>query len=439
MSEANANAQQPALAQPMVGRKIYYGWIVVAALLLIMTSICGYLMFATAVVDAQMILDLKFSREVLGLMVGGFSLVSGVSGPAIALLVSRFGTRVMLATFSIGLVVCSLCMTAIVQPWQAIVVFSLMSLCLPGTMMAVQTCTVRWFVKRRALALALVMSGFALGGGIFSPVAALLMERSGSWRAGWWLGIGLGGVAFVLALLVVREYPQSMGLLPDGGVADGERTPATSSSAVMRPPKWKLAETVAVLKVVARTPAYWSIVALTLCSVAVALYRSHGIVHLRDVGFTAQGTAASLSIFTAAMLASKVIAGLLGDHIEMRFIAGGGMVLGAVGLWLLIGADASRSLTVMAIALGLGFGLINVALPTLYANYFGVAIFPLLIGIGTFLSAPLGMVINWGAGATYDRFHSYTAAFGISALACLLAALVVIAFGAPPKKVAAPL
>jgi hypothetical protein len=45
----------------------------------------------------------------------------------------------------------------------------------------------------------------------------------------------------------------------------------------------------------------------------------------------------------------------------------------------------------MVVSLGLSFGLVNIALPKLYVDYFGVAAFPLLIGIGTCLSGPLGL------------------------------------------------
>jgi hypothetical protein len=74
-------------------------------LTLIMVVPCGYLIFATAVVDAQMDaqmdLTLGFKRTTLGLMVGGFTVFGGLSGRGVALLVNRFGARAMLAVFSL--------------------------------------------------------------------------------------------------------------------------------------------------------------------------------------------------------------------------------------------------------------------------------------------------------------------------------------------------
>ena len=82
------------------------------------------------------------------------------------------------------------------------------------------TLVARWFVRRRALAIALTQSGLSLGGILLTPMLARALEIDGmdGLRAPWALAVILLNVP--LALLLLRPNPQAMGLNPDGDADD---------------------------------------------------------------------------------------------------------------------------------------------------------------------------------------------------------------------------
>src|ERR671923_2387992 len=71
-----------------------------------------------------------------------------------------------------------------------------------------------WFYKKRGLAMAIVQTGQAIGGVVIFPLVALAVLKLG-WRQAAFLS-GIGVLALVPLVLLVRRSPESMGLLPDG-------------------------------------------------------------------------------------------------------------------------------------------------------------------------------------------------------------------------------
>ncbi len=72
-----------------------------------------------------------------------------------------------------------------------------------------------WFDGRRPAALALAFNGASMGGVVFAPLWALLITQWGFPRAGAVIAIATLGVMALLALLVLRQTPQSRGVAPD--------------------------------------------------------------------------------------------------------------------------------------------------------------------------------------------------------------------------------
>src|SRR5262249_56542356 len=104
----------------------------------------------------------------------------------------------------------------------------------------------RWFRGRRATALSLLGAASMAGMSLLVPVAMWLILSVG-WR--WAYGIiGLGSAVILLplALWVVRESPETMGLAPDGlpaashtaAASGAERTPVRE--AIRTAPFWQL-------------------------------------------------------------------------------------------------------------------------------------------------------------------------------------------------------
>ena len=104
------------------------------------------------------------------------------------------------------------------QLWQLALVYGvLVALGLSATGHVVGSAVVsRWFIRRRATALSLLGAASMAGMSLLVPVAMWLILTVG-WRATYAIiGLGSAVILLPLALWVVRESPESMGLAPDG-------------------------------------------------------------------------------------------------------------------------------------------------------------------------------------------------------------------------------
>lgn len=77
--------------------------------------------------------------------------------------------------------------------------FSVMQIC--GSGVASQVLVARWFNRRRAAALAILLSAGGVAGLIFPPLTARLVEMAGTWRSIWWVVWGCCAAAFLFAVV----------------------------------------------------------------------------------------------------------------------------------------------------------------------------------------------------------------------------------------------
>ena len=82
----------------------------------------------------------------------------------------------------------------------------------------------RWFVRRRGKAMSMAFLGIPIGVFVFSPLTQFLINTT-SWRSAWLILGGCNSLVIVLiALLVIRKEPESMGLQSDGGLIESEES-----------------------------------------------------------------------------------------------------------------------------------------------------------------------------------------------------------------------
>ena len=96
--------------------------------------------------------------------------------------------------------------------------FSATSL-LPSTTLAT-----RWFHRRRSLAVAIVMTGLSVGGMLLTPISAWLIGTLKLQQATLWLSLFYLLGIIPVTLWLIRPYPATLGLLPDGDNAEQQKT-----------------------------------------------------------------------------------------------------------------------------------------------------------------------------------------------------------------------
>lgn len=419
----------------------FYGWKLLGVFWAIMFINLAFPAYGASVLNAAMAADLGLDRRTLGLLFSGYMIMSGLPGPLVALSVNRLGVRVTLVIGSLTLVVGALLMGfAVHNGIAAMLVFGLLigSGVATGAALASQSGLARWFVRRRALAIAILYSGSGIGGFVAAPLLnQVIAMANGNWRAGWLLIAALSSVAGIFAFLFVRESPADLNQTPDGD--DASATDRSGGSqhrpAHITTESWIYREALA-------TPAYWLMILSQLaCSCGYTLYLAHGIVHLKDLGHTQAVAAWSIGILAVTGLIAKVIFAALGDRLDPRYLWAAFIAVFGVGLVLVVDARSVSSILMFATCLGVGFGGSLVCLMTVLSNYYGTRVFPSLSGLALALNTTLSALTPYVGGWLYDSGRGYGGAFYVLAVWCFASALVLFVLRPPLRRavhVAAP-
>ena len=424
----------------MTGQTTFYGWKLLVVFWLILFTSFAFPLYGASVVNAYMASDLHLGRSALGLAYGLFQWMVGLPAPLVAVSINRRGVRF---TATVG---CLLVMTGALLMALAVrtslgvyVVFSgIIGLgALACGVLGAQSSIGQWFVKGKARAITLVHTGSGIGGFVAAPVLDRLIRHfGGNWRAGWWLMAGLSLFAAALAVLFIRETPADLGQFPDGRAPTDAPSPEAARRALPKGvhktrDEWTLGD-------VFQSPAIWLILFSSLgISAGYPLLLAHGVVHLKDLGYTASQAAFSISLMLFASLAGQLVVVVWGDRIEPRLIWAVATAVFGVGMVLALNASGKAGLYLFAACLGAGFGASFSCLMTLPGNYFGAKAYASILGVMIAVGTTAGAAGPYLAGIVYDHYGSYAPAF-YSIAGLSFAAVFALLFATPPGRRTAP-
>ena len=420
-----------------MSKPLYYGWILLGALWFVFAFNLGFPAYGGPVLNSAMAKDLGFSRETLGLITSFYIIMSGLPGPVVAMSVNRFGVRRTLITGSLMNVMGALFMATVANSGVAAYLgFGLViggGVC-TGAAIASQTGLSRWFVRRRSMAFSILYSSGAIGGYFATKyVLPWAMEAGGGWRAGWWVIVTLSAIAAVLALVLVKERPEDLGLLPDGDSAvASENAPVRPRPSYITATPWEFRDAV-------RKPTYWLIIAsLVGGSGGYTLFLAHGIVHVQDLGHSVDVARGALATMTWTGLLAKGIIVLFGDRLDPRYLWVVFMAFFGAGLVIIVDARTQFLVTAFATCLGIGFGGGVVCLMAVLGNYFGLKAFALLSGIAIAINTTLSALAPYIAGFMFDHGYGYGGTCYFLAGWCFVGALVLFLIRKPTPQVPVP-
>jgi sugar phosphate permease len=264
-------------------RHPFYGWAIVAG-----AFVSHFLSYGTLTVAFGIFFP--FMAEALGLGRGVLAsagvvtrLVSAGAAPFVGPLVDRHGPRLFtalgVASLAAGAAVLGSARNAGHVFLGYGLVMAVASVAL-GELSGDATVT-RWFVRRRARALAVATMGLSAAGIVIPLPLAWLITHVG-WRRAWMvLGVAVLGLG-LLAAAVMRRRPEDLGLVPDGD------TGGVSVAAA------RAREVSLTARQAARTPAFWLLVTGTnLAGLALFGVNLHRFSYVRDKGL-AVGPAAAV-------------------------------------------------------------------------------------------------------------------------------------------------
>lgn len=263
--------------------KIFYGWRIVAAAVLIQLLVAGLLNQAFGAYVVVLAEEKGWSKTALAAGAALISLESAILGPALGWLIDRFGTRaiVQLGIVAFGLGFVALSRIETIGGFYASLFVTAIGSSLCGYFPLTIT-VIHWFRRFRTRALSCLSLGVALGG-LVVPIVAWCMQTFG-WRATA-LGIPLART--------FRRHPSEV-----GEVEDGVRTPAGAQAADEQaaPPR-EFTASAAI-----RTPAFWTIaIGHARALLVLAAVNVHAISHIKEsLGYSVAQASLVVTLATLA-------------------------------------------------------------------------------------------------------------------------------------------
>ena len=335
-------------------------------------------------------------------------------GPIAGWLVQRIGLKRAILSGLIGMG-CALALAAAIDGslWHLYLAYALIALIGAGTSAVTWSCLIaERFSASRGLALGIALSGSGLSA-VLMPRLVMLGMEWGGWRTAYLLLAGF-------ALLVI--LPLCALMLP----REGER--ASGDTAAPIPVRSGMP-----LAAVLRDRRFWLIGAsMAAIYLAVGGLIPNLVPALGDRGLPLPEAVTIMGILGSAIIAGRILVGLLIDHVWAPLIATI-ILLPAAGACLLMTSDAGFAAYAAAAALlGAATGMEFDMLGFLVARYFGLADFARIYGrLYMFVAAAAGTA-PLAYGALYDHLRSYDIAFTLSALQAAAGAAGLLALGRYP-------
>ncbi|HWE22119.1 MAG TPA: MFS transporter [Hyphomicrobiaceae bacterium] len=397
-------------------RRVFYGWYVVAAVLVITTAFSGFIFYNLSILLAAFVAERGFPVALASSATATFFLAAGVAGVAAGWLVDRVDARLVISG---GAALAALALASagtLHATWQLFafhVVFGLAH----GTcgLVPVTTVIARWFNVHRSLAFSIGSTGLSLGGIAVAPFVALAVEQYGLDATAPWMALSLFLGIVPLTLLVVRPSPQAMGLGPDG-------IARTEAAAAPPPPSTSFQD--------ALRSGYFhavSIAYLFLLGSQVA-----GIAHLYRLASTRDGAdtaALALAVMAATSTIGRLIGGALLLRVPARTFALAMMVLQAVALAGLAWAHGRAAILAGVAVFGFTMGNSLMMHPLLLVERFGTRDYGRIYSVSQLMSVA-GLASGAAlVGVIYEASGGYTVPFATLALASLVGFAILAGYG----------
>jgi MFS family permease len=343
---------------PVLSR-VFYGWYIVGAVLVITTAISGLIFYNLSILLAAFVAERGFPVALASSATATFFIASGVGGVLAGRLVDRVDVRLVVTGGALLGTLALASVGALRATWQLFAFHMVLGLA-HGTagLVPVTTVIARWFNLNRSLAFSIGSTGLSLGGIIVAPVVALAVTQHGLDGAGPWMALALVLGVVPVTLLVLRPSPQAMGLAPDGiGRAEAAAAPPQPSTS---------------FRDTLRSGYFYAVSAayLFLLGSQVA-----GIAHLYRLAATRDGAetaALALAVMAATSTAGRLAGGALLLKVPARTFALALMALQAGALVLLAWAQGPAAILAGVALFGLTMGNSLMMHPLLLVERFGV-------------------------------------------------------------------
>ena len=417
--------------------KIFYGWWIVGNGFILQLLASALFFNSTGAYASALHEAYGWSNTSLNL---GFSLnrvESGILGPVQGWAIDKFGPSIMIRIGAVLLGGGLILFSQIDSLWQFYVAYSLLAIGagLAG-FMTLTVAVVNWFKAKRARAIGLMQTGFALGG-MFAFLVVLSIDN-----IGWSKTVLIAGIIVIIIGQIVAGFiyhrPEDRGDTVDGEIDDTYKATDENqefTSSIDDSGDFTTREAL-------RTPTFWFLSLGHAASVLiVGTVIANLYLHARDdLGYSYWEVGVISFIISVSQVFGLIGGGYIGDKVNKRGLLVVCMLAHVFGLFLLAFAG-ERSLISFIILLafaiihGLAWGVRPAVTQALRADYFGRTNFGKIMGFSSMIimiGMTLGPLI---AGLISDWRGDYKIAFTVIALIALLGSIFFWLSKPPTKKV----
>lgn len=408
--------------------RLYYGWFIVFASLVILTGVLGTTVHSFGVFVRPVSEDMGLSRADTNTGLILFSLGGAVWAPIMGKLLDRLAIRpiMLICAVIMGASFIALSFSRSVMA-DAIILAGPLALAAQGAgTITATTIIARWFTVYRARAMAIALFGMSLAGVVVTPAIAYGVQHF-EWRPTLMtVGASLTLVLLLLGVFIVRGKP---------GANDVESHEPNAVAAAQAASDAKPLKALTLLLM----PQFWTIGLSCAVTLGFAQATMVTLVPLAEgIGIDATQAASLIAILSAAGLVGGLLTAWLADKIDrMTLITILFLFVAAAGAVLYF-SHSFPMLAAGAVVLGFTTGIVSPAFHALIADRFGPASFGTAYGLMVFLMTIMGAVCVRYAGEVFDRTGAYDNMFLTIVVVGIVAALVMWAtkmLSAPPAGV----
>ena len=387
--------------------KVFYGWYIVGAGLIINMLIGGLTMNAFGFYAAALKDEFGWSATIFGVAAAVTRVESGLLGPIQGWMIDRFGPRAMIR---LGITTTALGMILFGIVWDEVSFIGFYILLSVGTsiggFMTVSVAVVTWFERKRSRAIGFMSMGFTFGSLMSIVVGTLILDfgwRETTYATGVFLLLAGWGLSFLFT-----RHPADKGLEVDGGL---EQASDGSGPILAKENPYRHRDFTA--REALRTRAFWGLgLAHGAPLMVVGMWIGHGVLHIDELpGFTAGDGRAIVGVMVVSTLVGQGLSAWAGDRFRKRPLlvlcmvghALGGIALGIATGWLMLMA--------FAVLNGVSWGARGTLITSLRADYFGASQFGRIMGWTSMVMMPFMTIGMLGSGIMRDIFGSYDLAF----------------------------
>ena len=406
-----------------------YGWVIVAAGLLISLSMYGVIE-SFAIMFKPIAEEFDWDRGTVSVasMVGWVSF--GVASLVCGRLSDCYGSKWVILVGCVLFVAGTFLMSQVRSVWHLYVYFGVvLAVGRSATGVPMVALVTKWFVRNQGLALAIAQSQ-NVGSAVFAPLVVFLLAHN-DWRWSYvWLGVA--ALAVLPLALLIRDKSSAV------GTVIRERRPPHPSTRSEVGGRELAAPYGMTLGEAMRTRAFWTLNLMVLgCCTCHSCILLHGFNHMTDVGVLDSVAARVVMLMAVFGMVGKIVNGLLADRIGAKWAIALFLGLQAAMIPMFVEARQAPSFYTWAVLFGLGFGGPMPVYAMLFREYFGVRAIGTILGV-FFMVAAVGMGSGGLlGGALFNLFGSYSVPFLTSSGTGMLAA--VLALTLPSNRPVTPI